>query len=864
MSRPLSTTVWVNPNKEPKHIPTRELEPLPDISEAEMERLTQNNRTEKLKELKNTLKERFKDRLITNKHSQNHILINVDGINRSIFQYSGRPANQITKRSLFYLNKILLDAVPQKPEPNKYKNTNNKNKQNFDSVQVYNAKYKLNGKTCAARIVVRIYPPTKRYNYYKHNFHVASVQYIKVEPVLNDGDGPPKRASEHLSTGSTNKQYPPNGSESSETQKSMNNERYSYCELALDHCKQHGELPLCPIPKERFKTRRKWLPMRLARLEKVEKSYDLKTGERWITVHPNGDQNKGQPLLIKENSDGTASVIAGAGGKLNGLRLRKHKNKEEYHAQVKARREKLNEAKAERRAKESEYLSKLSKKERRNYKDAKKQKRVEKQSAEQALKDEAREADIQAAREIAETHGWEVEDLQAKFDQGKNDLEARIKNASREDKGEWEHRLAQHEAARKIALHRQAKNVLAAGKAASNKLRERMLIDDSLRDMVRERLADPKAGAVNTELRTNNRNRIDKNYKTELSEEEHEYIQADHKQKLREAHGEKMVKNLKAAQASQKERNEIVQANFSTDEYATPQDTETRIATLKKLMELEKKQESIPSEHLGVLYSSIRASLGIDEYANLDIEADNEPGNATIEITRKGMEPKLLKFEIDLRGRILLGNQIEDVDIFAPQTTISIGFGSQTTLAAPIYIEAKSLRIGTDQIIVKGSHTAKHVSDDMNIVEIHASERLERDVFKPPILYNVSLKVAWARAESFPWQKYQTAISNQEGLDSQTNEGILKLKRILRLFRSHGKNQLAKYKDAIEHKRKTYGAGASVLDQLINDSVLTLYDHIYVLDPNRLAEVTGLAYKDFYSSETPPKTVEFIQKALKS
>ena len=43
--------------------------------------------------------------------------------------------------------------------------------------------------------------------------------------------------------------------------------------------------------------------------------------EHWITVHPNGDEGKGQPVLVRNNSDGSMSVIGGAGGSLNYLRL---------------------------------------------------------------------------------------------------------------------------------------------------------------------------------------------------------------------------------------------------------------------------------------------------------------------------------------------------------------------------------------------------------------------------------------------------------------------------------------------------------------------------------------------------------------
>jgi hypothetical protein len=43
--------------------------------------------------------------------------------------------------------------------------------------------------------------------------------------------------------------------------------------------------------------------------------------EHWITIHPHGEDEKGIPVLVRENGDGTASVIGGAGHHLDQLRI---------------------------------------------------------------------------------------------------------------------------------------------------------------------------------------------------------------------------------------------------------------------------------------------------------------------------------------------------------------------------------------------------------------------------------------------------------------------------------------------------------------------------------------------------------------
>ena len=64
---------------------------------------------------------------------------------------------------------------------------------------------------------------------------------------------------------------------------------------------------------------------------KMLKAVTAQEGERWITVHPGGDPSaSGVHVLIRQRKDGSYSVIGGAGGKLNHLRLTSIKSPEEY------------------------------------------------------------------------------------------------------------------------------------------------------------------------------------------------------------------------------------------------------------------------------------------------------------------------------------------------------------------------------------------------------------------------------------------------------------------------------------------------------------------------------------------------------
>lgn len=81
----------------------------------------------------------------------------------------------------------------------------------------------------------------------------------------------------------------------------------------------------------------------------------LKAGQRWITVHPNGPDEKGVPILIQETKGGGSwTVVAGAGGKLTHLKLTGIKSEAEYKEQAKEKAKKKREKERERKEGQTE------------------------------------------------------------------------------------------------------------------------------------------------------------------------------------------------------------------------------------------------------------------------------------------------------------------------------------------------------------------------------------------------------------------------------------------------------------------------------------------------------------------------------
>ena len=80
----------------------------------------------------------------------------------------------------------------------------------------------------------------------------------------------------------------------------------------------------------------------------------IPSGARWITVHPNGKDSKGQPILIQPQADGSARVIGGAGGSLNYLKLRGVRSQSEYKKEAAARKDRQKQERKEQRARDKE------------------------------------------------------------------------------------------------------------------------------------------------------------------------------------------------------------------------------------------------------------------------------------------------------------------------------------------------------------------------------------------------------------------------------------------------------------------------------------------------------------------------------
>lgn len=124
------------------------------------------------------------------------------------------------------------------------------------------------------------------------------------------------------------------------------------------------------------------------------KAASIPPGARWITVHPNGSDGKGQPVLIQPNPDGSAHVIGGAGGKLNYLKLRGVRSESDYKREALEKKKARVEAKKEQRKRDKENGLVESKK-----------------KARESVRTQVHEHERKFVRSVADAMGWEPSKL---------------------------------------------------------------------------------------------------------------------------------------------------------------------------------------------------------------------------------------------------------------------------------------------------------------------------------------------------------------------------------------------------------------------------------------------------------------------
>lgn len=275
--------------------------------------------------------------------------------------------------------------------------------------------------------------------------------------------------------------------------------------------------------------------------------------------------------------------------------------------------------------------------------------------------------------------------------------------------------------------------------------------------------------------------------------------------------------------------------------------------------------DSIPMANLGLVFNSLQAQLSRTESATLVVDApdaaDNVDGevtsiNADVEITRHlASTTSVIRLQSEADGTIYFGSQVGDIDISGNDLNVDC-VSDETRFLAPVSIDVATLAIGNGGVVVQRS--ARHTDED-EIVTLKSSV-FDSGTRKVTVQSGVQLLVDWPGNEIHPWGQYGRPEFPAE-MDAVLEARLMRLRKMLLLFRARGRGQLAKFKGAIDHGRRTRGAGEGVRLRLIEEGIFEDRDGVvYVLNTEKLNEVLGLTYFDIRAAKVNERTIAFLQR----
>ena len=198
-----------------------------------------------------------------------------------------------------------------------------------------------------------------------------------------------------------------------------------------------------------------------------------------------------------------------------------------------------------------------------------------------------------------------------------------------------------------------------------------------------------------------------------------------------------------------------------------------------------------------------------------------------------GNETPVHEGKTDRSSMIKLGPDVEDVDIEVTQgLRVELGGTEEVNIMTPVSIVCETLLIKSQRMVVSKDNVASLTASDL---DSHIEKVILHD--------KAALEIDWPQENQYPWKNFYRP---RERSSEQIEQGIYqKVRKFVLVFRKHGKDRLAKYADHVRHLRRTQGIGGKVLKALETNKICTFEGNMCFLNPDILAEKTGLTYDDF-------------------
>lgn len=205
-----------------------------------------------------------------------------------------------------------------------------------------------------------------------------------------------------------------------------------------------------------------------------------------------------------------------------------------------------------------------------------------------------------------------------------------------------------------------------------------------------------------------------------------------------------------------------------------------------------------------------------------------------------------------------IGAYLSNANIDIP---ISVSFcAHRTELTSPVYVSCKSLIVRSEEIITnsRGEKNETGIVIETNEITTQTEKGILPDI--KSFGERTKLMIVCMDELSYPFLNYQSknALSGLKDLSYEEKEYYMKMRRLIIMFRSHSKGELAKYYMKIDKRigRKEYGK--PVLEALLNKHIIYKKGVMYYIDSKAMNKHLGVSFDGIKEGIINDKIKNFI------
>lgn len=276
-------------------------------------------------------------------------------------------------------------------------------------------------------------------------------------------------------------------------------------------------------------------------------------------------------------------------------------------------------------------------------------------------------------------------------------------------------------------------------------------------------------------------------------------------------------------------------------------------------------KENIDCRFFPYLYSSFKTLDHPRDIGTTEVVADDdeqEPRKCYLSFGREEVDYEYeFTFTMNDDDTLYVPSPISALNIDAPVKVLISE--RKTDIQAPVSIHCSELRVESKDLLLSTPSTNQGniVWECDQFYAQCADGTAPTLFFRTPQSNNKFLMITEAQVY-FPFKDYCRKPYGTGSTDKQLYEAFGKLRRMILMFRSHSKGELARYCEKIDSRIGKTTMGKALIDGLMQHGVLYTNNIMYFINIAKFGEVLGAKYDDIRSSEVNEKTMSFL-KSLK-